>query len=240
MDNKDLGIQCILVPAGAEHWAVKRGLRQVKNAPRLVAVPAGPEGLRTFLETWADRRLLQTGGVLLIGLGGSLSPKHNVGDAVVLKRVWNGFEGDEVFECDSKLTGQITERLGGEGRISTGIGVTCDRVITKAQEKKMLCDRYSADVVDMESVVLLEALSDGASNGPSNGKTAILRVISDNAQHDLPDISEVISPEGALQIGPLVLMLLKHPLAALRFVQGALTGLKALEAIAPIVIKALD
>ncbi|MEL6814968.1 MAG: hypothetical protein AAFP03_09160 [Cyanobacteria bacterium J06598_3] len=235
MDNKNLIIQYILVPAGAEHWAVKRGLRQVKNAPQLVAVPAGPQGLRTFLETGADRHRLQAGGVLLMGLGGGLLPKHNVGDVVVLERVWNGFEGDEVFECDPELVGQITERLAGDSRISTGVGVTCDRVITTVQEKKVLRDRYSADVVDMESVVLIKALSSGA----SNGQTVILRVISDNAQHDLPYISEVISSEGTLQIGPLALMLLKRPLAALRFVQGALTGLKVLESIAPIVIKVL-
>ena len=119
--------------------------------------------------------------------------------------------------CDRALTAQLAERLG----IATGIGVTCDRVITTAAEKKRLGDRYSASVVDMEGAVLLKALPDRA--------IAILRVISDDCREDLPDIAGAIAADGSLRPMTLALSFAKRPLLAIRFIKGSLKGLKALE-----------
>lgn len=208
-------IRLILVPAGAEHRAVRRGLNG--GGPRVVAIPAGPRAVKHFLDTWADRWLLHSGGVLLVGLGGSLCADYRVGEGVLIEQVWNGAEPERagVYGCDRTLTAQIATQLG----LKTAVGVSCDRVITTTVQKRDLCDRYGATVVDMEAAALLQA----------HCKIAILRVISDDAHHDLPDLSAAIGADGMLKPLPVALSFLQQPVAALRLIRGALTGLKSLE-----------
>jgi hypothetical protein len=214
-------IQVILVPAGAEYQAVMRGLKAVPHAPPVVAVPAGPAAFRAFLETWEDRSRFEDQGILLIGLGGSLSPQHSVGDGLLLEQVWDASAGDGAkgYPCDRTLTDELAQRLG----VSVERGVTCDRVITTVAEKGRLGNRYQAAVVDMESAVLLEAMP--------QAKVAILRVISDDCSHDLPDISGAIGPDGKLRADTLARSFLKRPVAALKFISGSLQALKTLEQI---------
>ncbi|MBE9138960.1 hypothetical protein IQ254_17475 [Nodosilinea sp. LEGE 07088] len=242
-----MAIQVILVPAGAEHQAVMRGLKGVRSAPPVIPVPAGPTAFRACLQSWEDRARFADQEILLIGLGGSLAPRHRVGDAILLEQVLNaagelptessdrpksslkgetlsqtqplfkGGRGDRLAQCDRTLTESLAQRL----KIPIGTGVMCDRIITTVAEKRRLGDRYQADVVDMESAVLLEAMP--------QAKVAILRVISDDCSHDLPDISGAIGPDGSLRAGTLARSFLKRPMAALNFISGSLQGLNALE-----------
>ncbi|MEM8501610.1 MAG: hypothetical protein AAF716_00480 [Cyanobacteria bacterium P01_D01_bin.1] len=207
-------IHIVLVPAGAEFKAVKRGLSEVLNPPQLVAIPAGPKGLKTFLRGWKVPDL-EGKGLLLMGLGGSLSVGHEVGKAIALRKIWNA-ASDEVLFCDHKATEHIVQQLG----IFSGVGVSCDRVITLAKEKQQLGDRYSADVVDMESAVLLQTLS---------VPVAIVRVVSDDCGGDLPDIESAITPNGSLKPLQIALSFARKPQAAIRLVRGSLIGLKQLE-----------
>ena len=213
---ENLGIRVILVPAGAEYQAVQRAMKQVQAGPQVVAIPAGPQGVTRFLQTWEEQDLL--GGVLLMGLGGSLSPELDVGDAVLIEKVFEA-GSSQVYECDHTLTAQISEQLG----IVIGVGVSCDRVITTAVEKHQLHKHYGAEVVDMEGAALLKGLP--------NGKIVILRVISDNCHHDLPDISNAIGPDGSIKPIYLALSFLRRPMAALRLIRGSLKGLKCMESI---------
>ena len=220
LENMSALIQGILVPAGAEYRAVKRGLKRIRGSrPQVVVIPAGPQALQGFLAVWEGRHQLQSSGMLLMGLGGSLSPDYDVGDGVLLETVWyvGGTSEAKAYGCNPSLTTQISEQLG----IAMGNGVTCDRIITTAAEKRQLRDRYCADVVDMESAALLQALP--------RGHVAVLRIISDGCHHDLPDISTAIASDGSLQPLPLILGFLRQPLSALRFVWGSLQALKALE-----------
>lgn len=215
-------IQVILVPAGAEYQAVMRGLKGVLGAPPAIAIPAGPAAFRAFLATWADGPRFADQGILLMGLGGSLSPRHSVGDSILLGQVWDEAGGDELQarQCDRDLTEELAQRLGAP----VGRGVMCDRVITTVAKKRQMGDRYQADVVDMESAVLLEALPEA--------KVAILRVISDDCGHDLPDISAAIGPDGKLRADTLARSFLRRPVAALNFISGSLQALKSLEQLA--------
>lgn len=213
-------IQLILVPAGAEYRAVKQALKQVKNGPQAVAIPAGPSAARSFLENWRAYPT-QSGSVLLVGLGGSLSAQYKVGDALLLEKVWNGFGERQVFECDRDLTHQIAARL----KIATEVGVTCDHVITSPREKQKLGNRYAASLVDMESAAVIKAFSHFA----VKQRIAVLRVISDDARHTLPDLSSTLSPDGSIRPISLALSFLRNPTAALRLIQGSLKALKALE-----------
>jgi hypothetical protein len=212
-------IQVILVPAGAEYQAVMRGLKTVPEAAPVISIPAGPNAFRAWLQNWADRSRFANQEVLLIGLGGSLSPQRSIGDAILLRQVWDdaGGDGAQSYQSDRALTEVLAQRLGAP----VGTGVMCDRVITTVAEKRRLGDRYQADVVDMESAVLLDMMPEA--------KVSILRLISDDCGHDLPDISRAIAPDGSLRAGTLAQSFLKRPVAALNFISGSLQGLKAIE-----------
>ncbi len=207
-------IHTVLVPAGAEYKAVKRGLSKIQNAPQLVAIPAGPQGFKTFLQGW-QLPDLQGKGLLLLGLGGSLSVDYAVGEAIALYKIQSA-TSEQIFACDAEMTKQIAQRL----KIATGVGVSCDHVITSAAEKKQLGDRYGADVVDMESAVLLEAVSIAI---------AIVRVISDDCREDLPDIGNAIASDGSLSPIQMTFAFARKPQAAIRLIKGSLAALKELE-----------
>jgi hypothetical protein len=217
--SNSLEIQLILVPAGAEYRAVTRSLKQ--SDPQVVAIPAGPAAAGKFVENWLleNEKKFSPSDVLLMGLGGSLSDQHGVGDALMLEKVWDGSGGEEVRECDRALTHQISAQLA----ISTGVGVSCDRVISTVEEKDRLRRRYAADLVDMESSAVLEIFA------ASRQKIAVLRVISDDAHHSLPNLSNAFSPGGSIRPLPLALSFARHPVAALRLIRGSLKALKRLE-----------
>jgi nucleoside phosphorylase len=103
--------------------------------------------------------------------------------------------------------------------------LTSDRVIWSAAEKRYLSEQYGADVVDMEGFAVLEFLSQ------AGVAIAMLRVISDDCQHDIPDLNSSVSPDGALQPLSLATQMLRQPIAATRLIRGSLKGLKVLQEI---------
>lgn len=216
-------VEVILVPVGAEYQAVQRAMKGAKNPPRVIPIPAGPAALQAFLDGWAGPALSATGGILLMGLGGSLAPQLGVGDGVLIEALRDGMavDGGASYACHGPLTQWLAQRL---PEVTLAQGVTRDRVITTLAEKRQLGDRYGADVVDMEGVTLLQGLPDCP--------IAILRVISDDCHHELPDISAVIDPDGSLRGRVLAGRFLQRPIAALRLIRGSLQGLKTLAQIA--------
>ena len=77
----------------------------------------------------------------------------------------------------------------------------------------------------MESATVLDSL------GRQAASVAILRVISDDCRHSLPDISSAIRPDDSLQAVPLAISFLKQPLAAIRLIRGSLQSLQVLQAV---------
>ena len=228
-------IQTILTPQGAEYRAVFQGLRRVAGfKPQVIAIPMGPRPVAQFLEQMSQRgETPEQGGVLLMGLGGSLSTDLTVGDVVLCKTCIDQASIDggktsegkliQQYECDRALIDWLSQRL--TEKVMIGTGVTCDRVISSAEEKRQLGHIHSADVVDMESATVLDNLDQQAAS------VAILRVISDDCRHPLPDISAAIRPDGSLQTIPLAISFLKQPLAAIRLIRGSLQSLKVLQAV---------
>ena len=62
--------------------------------------------------------------------------------------------------------------------------------------------------------------------------TAMLRIVSDDCHHDLPDLNHAINPAGNLRLVSLTRAMLLKPRAAMRLVRGSLAGLQQLQAIA--------
>lgn len=208
-------IQSILVCRGAEHKAVCKGLSRVNGAvPVVVPMPIGSQAVRQFLESWPP-----SPRVLVTGLCGSLSPRYPIGAAVWYEQVF--YEGDCRRSCSELLTDRLAARL--PGRASRVAALTSDRVVHSAQTKRALAQTFAADVVDMEGFAVLEKLQSIGS------EVAMLRVVSDDCLHDLPDLTKALSPEGRLLPQQMAIEMLRSPIAATRLIRGSLKGLRVLE-----------
>jgi nucleoside phosphorylase len=194
----------VLVPQGAEYKAVRRGLGQTSSIA-VWAIPVGIDPVKRWLKT----QEIEADRILVMGLCGALAPELNAGDAVVYT------------SCQSS-TGEVwAMREGFEalGRIVRG--VTSDRILTTAQEKREFA--HLGDVVDMEGMAIARAFP---------GRVAMLRVVSDRADQDLPDLGGAISPEGKLLAWPMAKAMIKQPQLSLGLIRGSLGALKVLEKLA--------
>ena len=156
-----------------------------------------------------------------MGLCGSLTAKLRVGDRVLYQACID--ESDTVWNCDRALTGRIQHLL---GDISLVRAFTSDHILSLAHEKQQLGQFHQADVVDMEGSAIMTVLAQ------SGVPVAMLRVVSDDINHDLPNLSAAISSEGKIRSLPLALGMMRQPIAALRLIRGSLKGLQTLQAIA--------
>ncbi|WP_374939443.1 phosphorylase [Tolypothrix sp. FACHB-123] len=214
--------QLILVAQGAEYQAVCRGLSHITDRkPTVIPIPMGIKPLNTYLHKLQDDKVFLNHPqpkVLLMGLCGSLSPSYPIGKIVLYENcVYQG----KVQECDRSFTAELHSQL--HSQINLVKGLTSDRVVCSAAEKRQLGETLGADVVDMEGFAALEFFH---SLGVS---VAMLRVVSDDCHHDIPDLTSAISPDGSLRPLPLAMTFIKQPIAASRLIRGSLQGLKVLE-----------
>ncbi len=101
--------------------------------------------------------------------------------------------------------------------------LTSDRVIWSAAEKRRLGETLAADVVDMEGFTALEFFN------AAGVAVAMLRVVSDDCQHDIPDLTTAINSDGSLRPLTLAMAMIRQPVAASRLIRGSLKALKVLE-----------
>ncbi|MEH1909733.1 MAG: phosphorylase [Nostoc sp.] len=212
-----LPINTILVPQGAEYKAVCRAFRGVTGSiPTVVAIPVGMKPLRKYLQQ--GQFLAAKSRVLIMGICGSLSDRHTVGDIVLYQ---DCVYQEKQQECDRTFTAQLHSCI--SDKVSLVKSLTSDRLIWSAGEKRRLGETLAADVVDMEGFTALEFFN------AAGVDVAILRVVSDDCQHNIPDLTPAINSDGSLKPLPLAMAMLRQPLAATRLIRGSLTALKVLE-----------
>ncbi len=165
-----------------------------------------------------------------MGLCGSLTKTLKVGDRVLYQSCQNA--SGTVWDCDSILTAHIQKHLSESTPLVRAF--TSDRIVASAHSKQQLGQLHSAEVVDMEGSAILTILAH------AGVPVAMARVVSDDIDHDLPDLSAAISPDGKLRSLPLALGMMRQPIAALHLIRGSLTGLRTLETIASQLSFALD
>ncbi|MBW4614818.1 MAG: phosphorylase [Desmonostoc vinosum HA7617-LM4] len=214
-------IHKILVPSGAEYKAVCRGLKGLRGVmPTVVPIPMGMKPLAQYLQKGQASENIhnEPQNILVMGICGSLTKHFVVGDVVLYRDcVYQA----QVRECDRTLTTQLHSLT--QQDVSLVKSLTSDRVIALAGEKLHLATTLEVDVVDMEGFAALEFFQAAA------GAVAMLRVVSDDSGHDIPDLSSAINSEGSLQPLLLALKLLQEPIAATRLIRGSLIALKVLE-----------
>lgn len=200
-------VSVILVPQGAEYRAVCQG---ANAAIKVVAIPAG-QAVADFLDSTL---IPEHSALLVMGLCGSLSSQIRIGKIALYQSCVN-LAGEEKL-CDRSLTQRLQNHLG----VACVRGLVSDRVICSAEEKRSLGEKYQADVVDMEGWAIAKRFS-----------VAMLRVVSDDVQFDLPDLSDAIV-DGKIQGMRMAKAMVKKPISASRLIRGSLSGLKRLRQVA--------
>jgi nucleoside phosphorylase len=157
--------------------------------------------------------------VLIAGFGGALDPECRKNEAVVYERCISALDGRSVA-CDRVLS----ERISAVVDAHRGIGLTTERVIIDASEKQELYKKFGAMVVDMESYGVLDVCA------RNDLPAAVLRVISDAAEDDLPDFNRILQPDGKIDNRKVLGALLGRPRASWRFVQSMRPAGEALKA----------
>lgn len=214
-----------MVPQGAEYKAVCRGLSRISTqTPKVLPIPVGIKPLTEYLQQLPKNEYflnISQPRVLVMGLCGSLTKKYTVGDIVLYQDcIYQG----NLQKCENSLTTQIYSKLSTQNSALNVVqGLTSDRVIWSAKEKLNLGEISGADVVDMEGFAALNF------SNQNQVAVAMLRVVSDNCEHDIPDLTTAFNSDGLLQPIPLALGLLRQPVAATRLIWGSLRGLKVLE-----------
>jgi hypothetical protein len=201
----------ILVPQGAEFKAVRDGLGKSQSKPilQVLAIPAGP-AVKAFLEQESDR-IQGVTQVIVLGLCGGLTNNAIVGQMGCYQRCCDR-SGNE-YQCDYLDIGY---------EFANWNGVTIDTVITKAIDKQALNAETNCDVVDMESIWILEFMQQRGIG------VSVVRVVSDAVVGDLPDLSQVFDLNGALKPIELARAFVLRPIAALQLIRGSILGLKQL------------
>jgi adenosylhomocysteine nucleosidase len=194
----------ILVPRGAEAAAVRRALPHA----RIVELAAGAAAAAA-LPVFADGE-----AVVVLGLCGALRG-YAVGDVVVYREI---VTARSVFVCDPVLSRAVARALGA----APVRACTVDHVVTTIAERSALAAALDADVVDMEGAYLADALQ------RRTMPYAMLRVVSDDAAHDLPSFERVITAGGGFDAFAFVLASLRSPRAAVRFIRSARRALDRL------------
>lgn len=201
------------------------------TAKNLVTVLQCGMGGRGFAEWLVDHLKLNNYDALTIaGLAGGLDDQLKTGDTVIYRQCLytradpgllpskeKPFACDEIasIRCDDKWSELIFELLQKTGgNVLNGQGLTVDRIITEAGNKKLLGTRFNALAVDMESYDVLRICSD-------NGLAATaMRVISDEVSSDLPDFNFAAKENSGISLLRMGLAMAARPVASYKFLSG--------------------
>jgi nucleoside phosphorylase len=206
----------IFVPEGMEARAVSAAARRATSPPRVVPIGLGPERARKSvalaLRASPIRRALVT------GVCGLLAPRYKPAAALLYADVRDARRTP--LQTDTELTLMLAASL--PYAQSGTRALQWDRVVTTAHEKERLARSYEVDAVDMESYAVATLLRD------ADVRTAVLRIGSDAANDDLPDLNAAIGPDGTLRAPVLLREMLRSPRAGIGMAWNGFAAIRAL------------
>lgn len=196
------------VPRGAEEWAVRRAV----PGATVVAVQAGSAAANLG-------GALPAGPAIVLGLCGALRGLR-AGTCAIYR---DAVDDTGRYTFDGELVAALHATL---PSATLAHACTVDHVVTRVTERVALAAAYGAEVVDMESTHLARALT--RRGIPS----LVVRIVSDDAEFDLPPIEDAIGASGAIRPLHLTRAFAARPLAAARFIRNVRRALKTLAATA--------
>ncbi len=194
---------------------------------KLIVVLAGGMG-RTSARRAAE--LLLAGHnprwVISAGFGGALRADLQRNDVVVAKEVLD-LEGHR-FAVDVSVA---HDSANAAPRVLTGRLLTVDAIIETVAEKQVLRERFEADVVDMETSAVASLCAERSLRFLS------IRVISDDASHDLPpEIARLMTSSGSYRIGSALRSIWRRPSALKDFLALHVQGQEAADRLAEVTL----
>lgn len=169
--------------------------------------------------------------LVVAGLAGGLDPRLKTADAVVYDccldaRVSVDDSGSTPVVQPESSTTQYARRQDSLVRSLLdalraasrncfyGTGITVNRIVVDATDKLWLGQQHQALAVDMESFDVLNIAS------KFDVPAAVFRIISDEAEHDLPDFNNAAEADGTLNHRRMAAAMLQRPVASARFLRN--------------------
>lgn len=187
----------------SSHLFFVSGLKReaaIARASDALAICGDGAFLRAKLsEAAAPSRLL-----ISFGLCGGLDPALRSGDVVIGTRVIA--DGASVM-ADESIARELAARLRAAGeRVTLGAVAGVDGPVMTQAAKAEIRDATSADSLDMESQIVARSAAD------RNAPFAILRVVSDPADRDLPPlVGKAVRADGSVDFGAVALGFIRSP-----------------------------
>jgi hypothetical protein len=212
-----LSIQAILVPQGQEYQAVCRAAKDLDLA--IIPIPIGnPNFKQQLAKCLVEHPKYNTfKQVILLGLCGSLSTQHQVGD-------WLIYQSCKSETANQSLTPDLTDSinlsLGDLAKLVDGL--ECDRLICEVKTKLDLAKIHHTTAVDMESYQVCEIMTQ------RQIKSGIVRVVSDGLDFNLPNLDSA-NIDGKLIPHRLAIAMIRQPFRSIQLIKNALLGLQSLE-----------
>jgi len=159
--------------------------------------------------------------LIVAGLAGGLNSKLGVGDAAIYDRCLDVRKiepaCDEIASIvsDDSLSAFLDGALRAAGVVAIrGAGLTVDRIVTMANEKRALGLRTGANTVDMETFAIWAAAKQ------IGVPIAALRIVSDDAAGDLPDFNRAYTAEGRMIPSRMAVVMAARPGVTARFLNN--------------------
>ena len=181
---------------------------------RLITLLKSGMGARGFAEHLAKHLSLNNyDALMVVGFAGGLNRSLKSGDAIIYD-ICHQVNIDRIssIACDAYLSKLIFDSLQKSMLKSIlGSGVTVDRIVTGAREKIALGIQYNALAADMESYGVMAVCAE------ARLPAAVLRIISDGVEADLPDFNNAIESDGRISNWRMAATIIRTPLVSLRF-----------------------
>jgi nucleoside phosphorylase len=154
-----------------------------------------------------------------MGLCGALDPALRIGDCVVYEQI---SDAATTIGLDASLAADCAAAL----QCATVGALNVGAVVGQVARKAALRDATGAHAIDMEAAALADALH------ARGVRVAMVRVVSDDAQAELPDLRGVYTPDGGLRPLALSWAFVRAPRRSAAFIGNVMIALRALRATA--------
>jgi|GEM_PF-578109 len=151
---------------------------------------------------------------IVIGLCGGLTDSLPETTIAVYSDCVETTKGGTPCSCSRELSAQITSLLRSQNAVCSSVkGITSPRIaITK--DDKLALARSGAKVVDMESYAILSVARQAGI------PAAIVRVVSDSLDRKLPDLNPALNPDGSINKGRALRIMLGSPILTARAISA--------------------
>jgi nucleoside phosphorylase len=214
---------CLIVAADIEYKAATDVLHKHPDSDGIILLKAGIGALKFGKHELQSRGLER---VIIAGICGALDAGLRKGDVIVYEQI-RSVKG--TISLDASLTNQLSDLLA----CRRGVGVTVEKVVSRASEKAALLKKHDAIAVDMETYPLAALCTQ------LGIPVAVMRVVSDEAHEDLPDFNRSLNEHGEIVAWKLPHTMLARPRASLRMISSFKTTIVALKGALEIVLSGL-